>query len=158
MHIDNVRFQVLSRLVSLRYTLTLDQSQFTFHPISVSLIRPNCPTVLILYIPYNTLVVNKTARRNWPLYSTIFGGCVDRRASNSVWRCWRSVVNMVPSYMPSELRRASDVVSGRHLRSSTAALVVPTFSNRRPRVSKCKRTRVKESFAGWYPVFVAVLC
>jgi len=54
---------------------------------------------------------------------------IEYRLTVVAFRCQHG---MVPSYLSSELRRASDVVSGRSVRSSTTALVVPrTFNNRR---------------------------
>jgi len=70
-------------------------------------------------------------------FCAIFTGCVHGRESNTVWRrcaaalaalaalAFRCQHGMAPSSLSSELQRASDVVSGRHLRSPTTTLVVP---------------------------------
>jgi len=66
---------------------------------------------------------------------------------------------MAPSYLLSELRRVSDVVSRRRLRSSTTALVVSRTKRSTIGdlwVSSSGRTRLEHSFAGCHPVIFAV--
>jgi len=65
---------------------------------------------------------------------------------------------MAPSYLSLELRRASDVVSGRHLQSSTMALVLPR--TKRSTIGyhafSVVATKVQKSVTGCYPIIFTV--
>jgi len=86
-------------------------------------------------------------------FCAIYTGCVHSGEFNTVWRCWRSVVNM------EWLHRTGHRSSGRqrqHWSNSAAGADDETLNNRRPCVSSCGRMHVEQACRWLLPVMVAV--
>jgi len=91
-------------------------------------------------------------------FCAIFIGCVHCRESNTVWRRWRSVVNI--KWLLYTCHWSYGVRLALFPEDNCVRLIVPRTkrsTNRRSCVSSCGHARVKQSVAGCYSVIVSCL-